>query len=415
MYLEGTDQHRGWFQSSMLTSVAMGRGAPYKSLLTHGFLVDDRGNKMSKSRGNGLLPDEIWDKWGADILRLWIASADYRGEMVLSESILASVADIYRRIRNTLRFLLGNLHDFDVDACGLSPTDLLDIDRWALERAAEVQEELRGEYGRYRLHAVCRVLHDFCAADLGAFYLDVLKDRLYTCKTDGLPRRSAQYVLWHLAQALVRWMAPILSFSAEEAWYHLNSGGAAAVVGVGVGWMGSAAGAGSADGEEAVFAPESSVLSLTWHEFPQAADGHLRDNRQVDWAAVRQVREEVNLRLEQARKDKLIGGSLAAEVVIGDAAAAAALAPLGAEAHFALLVSGVHLAPDEGSAVREEDEAVQVRPAPGRKCDRCWHFIADVPAVAGDGDAGADADGDAGFVCGRCQLNLSVGEERRFV
>ena len=188
MYLEGSDQHRGWFQSSMLTSVAMGKGAPYRTLLTHGFLVDETGAKMSKSRGNGLLPDEIWDKWGADILRLWIASSDYRGEMVLSQNILAATADIYRKIRNTIRFMIGNLYDFQPPEEDRLPPDLTELDRWALERTAEVQQTLKDEYGRYRLQQVCRTLHDFCSADMGAFYLDILKDRLYTCKTDGPAR-----------------------------------------------------------------------------------------------------------------------------------------------------------------------------------------------------------------------------------
>lgn len=363
IYLEGTDQHRGWFQSSLLTAVAMGRGAPYKSLVTHGFLVDQSGNKMSKSRGNGVLPDEIWDKWGADILRLWVASADYRGEMVLSEDILTAVAGIYRRIRNTLRFMLGNLYDFDESHLQQASEQLLPLDGWILARAGEVQVQLQREYEDCRLHNVCRLLHDFCAEDLGSFYLDILKDRLYTCKTDGPPRRSAQYALWHLSRALVCWMAPVLSFTAEEAWHHLGG------------------------------QPQqrNSVFAESWHDLPQPSVPQA-----IDWTSVRTVREQVNLALEQARAAGTIGGALTAQVTIRDPQMVAVLRPLGAEAHFVLLVSSVVLSPGEGG------ELVQVERAQGQKCSRCWHIT---PTVQ-QGDESTE------LLCARCRLNLLSGEER---
>ena len=221
LYLEGSDQHRGWFQSSLLTAVAMDGAAPYRAVLTHGFTVDEKGRKMSKSLGNVVAPQSVMNSLGADILRLWVASSDYSGEMNVSQEILKRMADSYRRMRNTARFLLGNLDGFDPARDALPVESLVAVDRWALARTAELQREILAAYDAYEFHRVYQQLHNFCVVDLGAFYLDVIKDRLYTTPRDGLPRRSAQTAMWHIAEAMVRWLAPILSFTAEEIWRFL--------------------------------------------------------------------------------------------------------------------------------------------------------------------------------------------------
>src|SRR5690606_6952723 len=218
LYLEGSDQHRGWFQSSLKTAIAMNGNAPYKQVLTHGFTVDAEGRKMSKSLGNVVSPQKVVNELGADVLRLWVAATDFSGEMTVSDEILKRTADSYRRIRNTARFLLSNLNAFDPQQHLVKPEDLLALDRWAVERAAQLQEEIIEAYHRYQFHLIYQKVHNFCTVDLGGFYLDIIKDRQYTCKADSLPRRSCQTALFHIAEALTRWIAPILSFTADELW-----------------------------------------------------------------------------------------------------------------------------------------------------------------------------------------------------
>ena len=218
LYLEGSDQHRGWFQSSLLTSVAMDDRAPYRQVLTHGFTVDAKGEKMSKSKGNVVSPQDVMKTLGADIIRLWVAATDYRGEMSVSDEILKRTADAYRRIRNTTRFLLANLNGFDPAVNLVAPEAMMELDRWAVDRALRLQEEIVEAYRSYQFHLIYQKVHNFCVVDLGGFYLDVIKDRQYTTQEDGLPRRSCQTALYHIAEAMVRWLAPVLSFTADEVW-----------------------------------------------------------------------------------------------------------------------------------------------------------------------------------------------------
>ena len=253
LYLEGSDQHRGWFHSSLLVSCMLDGVPPYKGLLTHGFVVDGEGRKMSKSKGNAIAPQEVSDTLGAEILRLWVASTDYSGELSISDEILKRVVESYRRVRNTLRFLLANTSDFDLaKRNAVAVADMVEIDRYALAMTAAMQAQVTADYERYQFHLVAQKLQAFCSEDLGAFYLDVLKDRLYTCGADSRPRRSAQTALWHITHSLVRLMAPILSFTAEELWQ--------------------------------VFTKEESVFFTTWHELPAPA-GARRAAGQVDAAA----------------------------------------------------------------------------------------------------------------------------------
>ena len=283
LYLEGSDQHRGWFQSSLLTSCAINGQAPYKALLTHGFVVDGDGHKMSKSKGNVIAPQKVVDTLGADILRLWAASTDYSGELSISDEILKRVVESYRRIRNTLRFLLANLADFNSDTDFVEEEQWLEIDRYMLTFTRAFQDELIQNYHRNEFHVVVYKLHYFCSEDLGGFYLDVLKDRLYTATTTGVPRRSAQSALFHITHSLVRLLSPILSFTAEEVWEHLTS----------------------KDGD--------SVLLHTWYKFPSQTDTKLLLQR---WTRLRELRSEVQKQLEESRAQGIIGSSLSAVVKI---------------------------------------------------------------------------------------------------
>ena len=377
LYLEGSDQHRGWFQSSLLTSVAIHGRAPYKAVLTHGFTVDEHGHKMSKSAGNVVPPQQVMKTLGADILRLWVASADYSGEIAISDNLLKRVAEAYRRIRNTLRFLLGNLHDFNPAQHALAPEALLPGDAAALREAQAMQESLTQAYGRRELHSVYQKLHNYCVVDLGGRYLDVLKDRLYTTGTDSLARRSAQTALWHIGEAVVRWITPILSFTAEEAW-------------------------------EALPGDRSrSVFVQTWWEFPALPENTL------DWEALRQVRSAVKKRLETARNGGEIKGDLDAEVFLhsSDAGLRQTMDALGEEMRFWLLTSDATVvdsaesdmepaALDSGATL-----SIAIRRSGHEKCVRCWHRRADV---------GADAEHPA--LCGRCVSNVSgAGEVRRVI
>ena len=372
LYLEGSDQHRGWFQSSLLTSVAMNGRAPYRQVLTHGFTVDDKGHKMSKSVGNTIDPQKIVDTMGADILRLWIASTDYRGEMSLSDEILNRVADSYRRIRNTARFLLGNLHGFDPDTMQLSSQKMVDLDRWMVARAAGLQESILSAYERYEFHRVYQQLHNFCIVDLGGFYLDVLKDRLYTTGENSAPRRSAQTAMYHIAEAMVRWLAPVLSFTAEEIWQALPGSHSA------------------------------SVLLSQWHRFPDMIEPEL------DWDTIITVREPVARVLEALRNEGAIGSGLEAKVtVFADQDLLQALQSLGDEMRFVLITSDAQVAPAgerPETAAAETNCWVLAEPSENPKCIRCWHRRPDVGTVKEHPE-----------ICGRCAQNIAGdGEVRRY-
>ena len=362
LYLEGSDQHRGWFQSSLLTGCATDGRAPYQALLTHGFVVDGRGHKMSKSKGNVVSPQKVMDQFGADILRLWVATTDYSGELTISDEILKRVVESYRRIRNTLKFLLANLSDFDPEAHALPVADWLEIDRYALAMTRQLQSELQAHYDAYEFHFIVQKLQNFCSEDLGGFYLDILKDRLYTSGADSRARRAAQNALYHLTHALTRWMAPILSFTGEEVWAQLA-------------------------GED------SSVFLHVWHEFPEQADEADLLER---WTRIRAVRAEVQKELETVRVAGGIGSSLQAEVILhARPETQALLAPLGDDLRFVLITS-------QAGVVAAEEERIAVTPSAAKKCDRCWHYRADVDAHPGHPG-----------LCGRCVSNLHGAGEAR--
>ncbi len=369
LYLEGSDQHRGWFQSSMLTGCATLGRAPYKQLLTHGFVVDQNGRKMSKSIGNVVAPQEVYNEFGADILRLWTAATDYSGELAISKEILKRVTESYRRLRNTLRFLLANLSDFDPLENAVPQADMVEIDRYALVLARHLQEKLAGDYyPRYAFHFAVQDIVNFCSEDLGAFYLDILKDRLYTTKADSHARRSAQTALYHITRSLVLLMSPILCFTAEEAWDLIGGG------------------------------EEDSVLFHTLHDFPTM---HPESEAALveKWQAVREARNAVTAAIEPLRADKSVGSSLQAEVrITAPAEIADYLKALGDELRFALLVS-------KAEVVEGEDLSAEVVVSGGEKCERCWHYTDDIGSVAGHET-----------ICARCADNIDgKGETRDYV
>ncbi len=380
LYLEGSDQHRGWFQSSLLTAVAMSGEAPYKSVLTHGFTVDAKGRKMSKSLGNVIAPQKIMNSLGADILRLWVAATDYRTEMNVSDEILKRMADAYRRMRNTARFLLANLNGFDPVSDMLEPGDMLALDQWAVTRAQQLQEELREAYGRYEFHLVYQKIHNFCAVDLGSFYLDIIKDRQYTTQADSVARRSAQTAMYHIIEALARWLSPVLSFTAEDIWKHIP-------------------------GERS-----ESVFLETLYTFPAVAE---QPFSQDEWAAIITLRESVSKALEGLRSNGLIGSALDAEVdLYCDDALLELLKKLGDELRFVLITSyaRVHRVgekTDDAIEVAQKDQPalwVAVKVCEYAKCDRCWHHREDV-----------GSDGEHPALCGRCVENVAGdGELRQF-
>jgi isoleucyl-tRNA synthetase len=360
MYLEGSDQHRGGFHSSLLTACMLDGQAPYRSLLTHGFVVAGDGRKMSKSLGNVMAPQKISGTLGAEILRLWVASTDYSGELSISDEILKRVVETYRRIRNTLRFLLANTSDFDPARDALPLERMLEVDRYALAMTARMQEQAAADYARYQFHLVAQRLLAFCAEDLGAFYLDVLKDRLYTSGAGAPARRSAQTALWHVTHALVRLMAPILSFTAEELWEAFT---------------------GKAD---------DSVFFQTLHELPQPAGAPALLAR---WDRLRELRAPVLKSIEALRAAGKVGSSLQAEAVLhAQGADHELLASLGEDLKFLLLTSAAQLRRGEGEL------RVEVAPSAHAKCDRCWHYRADVNAEV---------------LCGRCVANLHGDGEMR--
>ncbi|OSM98410.1 isoleucine--tRNA ligase [Lonsdalea populi] len=380
MYLEGSDQHRGWFMSSLMISTAIKGKAPYRQVLTHGFTVDGQGRKMSKSIGNTVSPQDVMDKLGADILRLWIGSTDYSGEIAVSDEILKRSADAYRRIRNTARFLLANLNGFDPALHSVAPRDMVVLDRWAVGCAKAAQEEILDAYENYDFHRVVQRLMQFCSIEMGSFYLDIIKDRQYTAKSDSVARRSCQTALFHIAEALVRWMAPILSFTADEIWAYLP-------------------------GERAQY-----VFTEEWYDGLFGLDGHESMN-EAFWADMLQIRSEVNKVIEQARNDKHIRGSLEAAVTLyADSALTEKLNQLQPELHFALLTSKATIASyDDAPAEAQQTELsglkIVLDKADGEKCPRCWHFETDI-----------GTDSEHPEVCGRCATNVGgAGEVRKFV
>jgi isoleucyl-tRNA synthetase len=361
LYLEGSDQHRGWFHSSLLVSCMMNGVPPYKAILTHGFVIDMEGRKMSKSKGTGMAPQQVAGTLGAEILRLWIASGDYSGELTISNEILKRVVESYRRVRNTLRFLLANTSDFDPARHAVPVAQMTEIDRYALALTARMQAAVVEDYKAYQFHLVTQKLLGFCSEDLGGFYLDILKDRLYTCGADSRARRSAQTALWHIAQSLLRLMAPILSFTAEEAWatFPGNAG--------------------------------RSVFEEVWHALP----GPELDPAVLEaWGSVRQFRELAAKKIEEKREAKEIGSSLAAELDIhAHGPVYEALSRLGDELRFVLITSRASVRLAQGSGI-----GVDVAASKHPKCERCWHYRADV---------GTDG------LCGRCEGNLrGAGEVR---
>ncbi len=378
LYLEGSDQHRGWFQSSLLSSVAMLGEAPYAACLTHGFTVDAQGKKMSKSLGNVVSPQQVMKTLGADIIRLWVAATDYRAEMSVSDEILKRMADAYRRMRNTLRFLLSNLHGFDPAQNLVPHEDMLALDQWAVDRAYLLQEEIRQAYREFNFHIVYQKVLNFCVADMGGFYLDVVKDRQYTMQADSLGRRSCQSAMYHIAEGMVRWLAPIMSFTADEAWGFLP-------------------------GERS-----ESVFLETWHEGLRAIPGGAQDR--AFWETVVQVRSAVSKQLEAMRKDGAIGSSLDAEVdLYGDPKLMEALARLGEELRFVLITSEarVHAGGEKPASAQASELAglfVDAQASRLAKCPRCWHHRPDV-----------GADSEHPDLCGRCADNVAgAGESRRF-
>ncbi|WP_369989660.1 isoleucine--tRNA ligase [Pseudomonas xanthosomatis] len=379
LYLEGSDQHRGWFHSSLLTGCAIDGHAPYRELLTHGFTVDENGRKMSKSLGNTIEPEKVNNTLGADILRLWVAATDYSGEMAVSEQILQRSADAYRRIRNTARFLLSNLSGFDPARDLLAPEDMIALDRWAVDRALLLQRELEEHYGEYRFWNVYSKVHNFCVQELGGFYLDIIKDRQYTTGANSVARRSCQTALYHISEALVRWIAPILAFTADEIWQYLP-------------------------GER-----NESVMLNGWYqglsELPEGTE-----LGRAYWDRVMAVKAAVNKELENQRSAKVIGGNLQAEVTLfAEDGLTADLNKLGDELRFVLITSAASVvpfaqAPADAVATEVEGLKLKIVKSGHAKCGRCWHFRADVGSHPEHPE-----------ICSRCVDNLSgSGEVRHY-
>ncbi len=350
LYLEGSDQHRGWFHSALLTSSMLNGCAPYKALLTHGFVVDGEGRKMSKSLGNGVDPQTIFNTLGADILRLWVASSDYSGEVTISDEILKRVTEAYRRIRNTLRFLLANTSDFNADNDLVAVSDMLEIDRYALANMAALQNDVLVHYRQFEFHPVIARLQSFCSEDLGGFYLDILKDRLYTSGTQSPARRSAQSALWHIAQALIRLMAPTLSFTAEEAWKFFAS-------------------------DKDYVQSDETIFTQQFYSLPEVADA---SPLLAKYAELRTVRLDVTKQLEEARVAGSIGASLQAEIRIrAHGARFELLKSFGDDLKFIFITSAAQV--ERVNSV--EDEGVTVAASTHAKCERCWHYCAEVGSI----------------------------------
>jgi len=374
VYFEGSDQHRGWFNSSLTTAVAMYGHAPYKTVLTHGYTVDGEGHKLSKSKGNYVALDKLIAQHGADILRLWVSSTDYRNEVGISEEILKRTGDAYRRIRNTARFLLANLVDFVPEQHAVDVADMVELDSWAIKRTQELQQEIVAAYEAYSFHNIYQKIHNFCAVDLGSFYLDVIKDRQYTTPQNSLARRSCQTAMYHIIQALTRWLAPIISFTAEEIWQAIP-------------------------GQNS-----ESVFLETWYEqWPRTGNVDM-----AFWQEVQAVRDEVNKALETQRQQGVIGSGLAAKVSLyAKDELYTRLARLSNELRFVLITSGATLNPfadkPDNAIVNEElGLAIAVQASEFEKCARCWHRCEDIGSNAAYAD-----------LCARCAGNLSGEDEVR--
>jgi isoleucyl-tRNA synthetase len=380
MYLEGSDQHRGWFQSSLLTSVAIFKHAPYREVLTHGFTVDAEGMKMSKSRGNVIAPQEVIKVMGADILRAWVAATDYRDDISISNEILKRTTDSYRRIRNTARYLLGNLNGFDPKDV-LPVAELLSLDRWALAKAKRLQDEIARAYAAYNFHQVYQRLHQFCVLEMGSFYLDVLKDRVYTMQTESIGRRSAQTVMFHILEALVRWLAPLLSFTAEEIWHNM------------------------------AYRRDESVFLTTWYRFPEQLEGMTDADMDVKfWDRVLTARDATSKELENLRVAGGIGSSLEAEAdLYCNSGLYETMARLEDEVRFVLITSYARVQPadkrpEEAAQTDVEGLWVAVAPSDYPKCVRCWHRREDVGSNRNHPQ-----------ICARCVENVAGdGEVRKY-
>lgn len=377
--LEGSDQHRGWFQSSLLTSVAINHQASYKQVLTHGFVVDGQGRKMSKSLGNVIAPEEIVKTLGADILRLWVASVDYRYEINASKEVFTRMSEAYRRIRNTARFLLANLHGFDPQQHLIKPEEMLMLDRWAVDKARRIQEEILEAYETYQFHLIIQKLHHFCALDLGGFYLDIIKDRQYTMAKDSKGRRSAQSALFHIVHTLVRWMAPVLSYTAEEIWQHIPDR-----------------------------QTESVFLTNWYRDLAKLPDAELMN--ETYWEKIRNVRDAVNKEIENQRNAGKIGSALEAEVSLYCGSnIKSQLMALEDELRFVLITSSAKVLPEPSApldavATDVPGLMLKITPTSNPKCDRCWHRCADV---------GSNANYPG--LCGRCVQNVAgSGEVRKY-
>jgi isoleucyl-tRNA synthetase len=380
LYLEGSDQHRGWFQSSLITSIASTGKAPYKTVLTHGFVVDKDGKKMSKSLGNVVAPQKVVNNLGADIIRLWTASSDYSAEMSVSDEILKRTADSYRRIRNTSRYLLSNLSDFNPETDLVAIDDLLPLDRWALDRAYQCQQDILEAYETYSFHVIYQKIHNFCAQEMGSLYLDITKDRQYTMKSDSAGRRSSQTAMYHIIEALTRWMAPILSFTADELWGYLP-------------------------GEHA----ESVFLSAWYEDLAPLAEDTQFDL--VFWDQVFAVRDAVSKELETLRADGKIKGGLTAEVSLyAEPALFKVLNALANELKFVLITSGATLLaavdkPADALETSIDGLSLVLSPSEDSRCDRCWHQTAEV----GKDETHPE-------LCDRCIENVDgEGEQRLYV
>ncbi|MDO5770411.1 MAG: class I tRNA ligase family protein, partial [Psychrobacter sp.] len=394
LYLEGSDQHRGWFQTSLLTSEAMYKRPPFKQVLTHGFVVDANGRKMSKSLGNIITPQDEINKTGADMLRLWIASSDYRYEMSAGKTAFKGAVDMYRRIRNTLRFLLANTDDFNPKTDSVDINELVSLDKFIMERAQTVQAQIISAYDAMDFHQVTQYVTAFCSQDLGGFYLDIIKDRQYTTQTDGKPRRSAQTAIYHIAQALIRWITPILTFTAQEAWEVLNKG--------------------TTDAKNNA---EPYIFTQLWYDFPAFELSAISSD---DWQYIMRAKDMVNKQIETARGNKIINANLSADAILyADGAMYESLAKLGEELRFVLITSSAELQPLSNAPVKEADAehidksanndesadlTVTIEAADGTKCVRCWHIREDI---------GVDATHPE--LCARCVINVSGdGEVRHY-
>lgn len=390
MYLEGSDQHRGWFQTSLLTSEAMYERPPFKQVLTHGFVVDENGRKMSKSLGNIITPQDEINKTGADMLRLWIASSDYRYEMSAGKTVFKGAIDMYRRIRNTLRFLLANTDDFDPATNSVDINELVSLDKFIIERTQAVQAQIISAYDAMDFHQVTQHIAAFCSQDLGSFYLDIIKDRQYTTQTDGQPRRSAQTAIYHITHALIRWITPILTFTAQEAWEVLQG----------------------KNGSDAGY-----VFTESWYVFPEFELSALSND---DWQRIMRAKDMVNKQIETARENKLINANLSADVTLyADGPMYDSLAKLEEELRFVLITSKATLAAlseapsaiNEANGITTEDQSensvtdlsVNVSAATGTKCVRCWHIRDDIGVDSAHPE-----------LCARCVTNVTGNGEVRY-